>query len=182
MQKDNAFFNLNQQALVLAAEALRNDDASLLDQLGLGDIEESTFAKLRSINISALSCTREFRGQLLHVKFDARQLGLFLNMASSKSEEDELINRSIKAGLRQPMLEELKGISRRDYANRRMRMGLPDHSKGRIENLNEEDELIVLQVWRDLKDIEDPLERYLALFDHTQVSLDRAWLVIKEHS
>lgn len=181
MNKNDQIQSLNQQALVLAVEAIRNEDAALLAQLGLSDIDEPLFEKLKYINISTLTCTRDFRGQLVKVKFDPRQLDLFLSMALSKTEEDEQISKAIRAGLRQPMLEELKGVSRREYTNRRLRMGLPDHSKGRIENLDEEDELVVLQAWKRLENIDSLFDRYLALFDETQISLDRAWLVIKEH-
>ena len=58
-------------------------------------------------------------------------------------------------------------------------MGLPEHSKGRIENLSEEDEIKVLRTWKSLESITDPLERWLKLHEITGIQLDRAWLVVR---
>lgn len=184
MQRDHQRLgHLSQQALMLAVDALRNDDNALLHQLGLADLDDKLCGELKTLNIGNLSCATDFRGNLLHVRFDVGQLKHFLRMANTKYMEDELINRAIRGGLRQPMLEELKGISRRDYANRRTRMGLPEHAKGRILSLEEEDELTVLKVWQQIKkEVDDELQRYVLLHERTGIALDRAWVVIKEMS
>lgn len=170
---------LNQQALLLAVEALRNNDQRLLNQLGLEHADEALAKQLRDLNASNFTCVQDFRGTLVQVKFDTRQLKLFVDLASTKTSEDDQINDGIRAGLRQPMLEELKGITRREYTSRRMRMGLPEHSKGRIENLSEDDEIKVLRTWKTLESIDDPLKRWLKLHEITGIQLDRAWLVIR---
>lgn len=170
---------LNQQALLLAVEALRNNDQHLLNQLGLEHADEALAKQLRDLNASNFTCVQDFRGTLVQVKFDTRQLKLFVDLASTKTSEDDQINDGIRAGLRQPMLEELKGITRREYTARRMRMGLPEHSKGRIENLSEDDEIKVLRTWKTLESLDDPLERWLKLHEITGIQLDRAWLVIR---
>lgn len=170
---------LNQQALLLAVEALRNNDQRLINQLGLDGADESLARKLRDLNASNFTIVQDFRGTLLQVKFDTRQLQLFVDLASTKTNEDDQVNQAIRAGLRQPMLEELKGTTRREYTTRRTLMGLPEHSKGRIENLSEEDEIKVLRTWKSLESIADPLERWLKLHEITGIQLDRAWLVVR---
>jgi len=180
MAMDNAFGALNQQALILAVLALQHDDAKLLTQLGLTDIDEMLAGQLRDLTIEHLNSAKSFRGSLFQLKFETRQLNLFLNMALGKTRETHQINDAIKAGLRQPMLEEIKGVSRREYASRRSLMGLPENHRGRIETLSEEDELLVLSTWQKLNDIEDPLTRWLSLHEITGISLDRAWITIQQ--
>lgn len=180
MSMDNVFGFLNQQAIILAVQALQHDDEKLLGQLGLTELDDSLAQKLKELNIDHLNCTNSFRGSLLQLKFDPRQLSIFMGMALEKTREDDQINKAIRAGLRQPMLEEIKGITRREFASRRQRMGLAVHSKGRIENLNEEDELLVLNTWQKLTAIADPLTRLLSLHQATNISLDRAWVTIKQ--
>ncbi len=181
MRMDNVLGVLNQQAIILAVQAIQTDDAKLLSQFGLTELDEEMARQLKELNIEHLNCTHAFRGSLFQVRFDVRQLRNYLKMASEKTREDDQINKAIRAGMRQPMLEMMKGITRRDFAARRQRMGLPEHSKGRIEGLCEEDELAVLTAWAKLKnDQTDPLERLLTLYDKTGISLDRAWVVINQ--
>jgi hypothetical protein len=177
---DNVFGVLNQQAIILAVQALQQDDAKLLTQLGLTDLDDDVASRLKNLTIEHLNSASNFRGSLFQVLFNGRQLNLFLNMAHGKTREDHQINKAIRAGLRQPMLEELKGTPRREYASRRVLMGLQEHSKGRIESLSEEDELLVLTTWQQLNTIEDPLARLLSLHQATGISLDRAWVAIKQ--
>lgn len=171
---------INQQAVILAVQAVQKDDYRLLTQFGLTGLDVELTQQLKNLNVDSLSSINDFRGSLLQLKFDARQLRVFIKMAQEKSREDDQINKAIRAGIRQPTLEELKGTSRREFTARRVRMGLPDQSKGRIENLSEEDELLVLRTWSKLSSIDDPLGRLLALFDETKISLDRAWITIRQ--
>lgn len=171
---------INQQALLAAAEALRNEDIQLLNQLGLDNIDQGLATQLKSLSADRLACLPKFKGCLFQLKVDANSLKHYLGFADSKVSEDDIINRAIKAGIRQPMLEELKGISRRDYAERRTRMGLPEQHRGRIEVLNEEDEINVLRAWQKLEHIDDLLLRLLALHDETRISLDQAYTSIKQ--
>ena len=177
---DNVFGVMNQQAIILAVQALQQDDIKLLTQLGLTNIDDDVASRLKNLTIEHLNSASKFRGSLFQVLFNSRQLDLFLNMAHGKTLEDHQINKAIQAGLRQPMLEELKGTPRREYTSRRIIMGLQEHNKGRIESLSEEDELLVLNTWQKLKNIEDPLTRLLSLHQATGVSLDRAWVTIKQ--
>ncbi len=171
---------LNQQALIIAAQALQQDDTRLLAQLGLLNIDEPLASKLKKLSVDQLSAINGFKGSLTQVCIDKDALKLCLGFVENKTREDDLINRAILAGLRHPMLEKLKGISRREYNARRERLNLPEHQKGRIEVLNEEDELNVLRTWDELEEFNDPLERYLALHEKTGISLDRAWICIRE--
>ncbi|WP_191968664.1 STY4526/YPO1902 family pathogenicity island replication protein [Cellvibrio sp. KY-GH-1] len=172
--------SLNHQALLAVAEALRNGDSQLLNQLGLGAIDQSVASQLKALSADRIACLPNFKGSLFQLRIDPHTLRLYLGFADSKVTEDDLVNRAIRAGLRQPMLEELKGISRRDFAARRSRMSLPEHSRGRIEVLSEEEELTVLRAWEKLRDIEDPLERLIALHQETDIALDQAYITIKQ--
>jgi hypothetical protein len=182
MMSNNIYSALNQQAVILAVQAIQRNDLKLLTQFGLSSLDGELTQQLKNLNVDHLNSINDFRGSLLQLKFDPRQLRVCLNMTIEKNREDDQINRAIKAGIRQPTLEEIKGTTRREFTARRERMGLPEHSKGRIENLSEEDELLVLRSWAKLKQINDPLTRLLALYDETQISLDRAWIAIKQTS
>lgn len=172
--------SLNHQALLAVAEALRNGDNQMLVQLGLGNIDHNVASELKGLSADRIACLPNFKGSLFQIHIDTNTLRLFLGFAKNKVSEDELINRAIYAGLRQPMLEEIKGVSRRDFAARRARMNLPEHNRGRIEVLSEKEEITVLRTWENLKSIEDLLERLLALHQETGISLDQAWITIKQ--
>lgn len=171
---------INQQILLAAADALRSQDAYLLSQLGLNSIDPNTAEQLRRVSADRIACLNDFRGSLLDVRLNTQNLRMFLGFANDKVSEDDQINAAIRAGMRQPMLEEIKGIGRREFASRREKMGLPEHTRGRIEVLNEEDELLVLRTWEKLKSVDDLLERYLKLHELTGISLDQAYTTIKQ--
>ncbi|WP_331351199.1 STY4526/YPO1902 family pathogenicity island replication protein [Cellvibrio sp. UBA7671] len=180
MMQNHYLALINQQILLAAADALRTQDAHLINQLGLGSIDETTANQLKQVSADRLACLSNFRGTLLDVRLNAQNLRIFLGFANDKVGEDDLINKAIRAGMRQTMLEELKGIGRREFSSRRERMGLPEHTRGRIEVLGESDELKVLKVWGKLTHISDPLERYLALHSETGIGLDQAYITIKQ--
>ena len=180
MNANHHILLINQQILLAAADALRSQDALLLSQLGLAAIDQITADQLRRVSVDRLACLNDFRGLLLDVRLNTQNLQMFLGFANGKVSEDDQINAAIQAGLRQPMLEELKGIGRREFANRREHLGLPEHARGRIEVLNEEDELTVLRTWKKLEAISDQLDRYLQLYQHTGISLDQAYTTIKQ--
>jgi hypothetical protein len=171
---------INQQFLLAAADALRSQDAFLIDQLGLSSIDESTANQLRHVSVDRLACLNNFRGALLDVRLNTQNLRMFLGFANDKVCEDDQVNNAIRAGIRQPMLEELKGIGRREFSARRERMGLPEHTRGRIEVLNEADELLILRTWNKLDEFDDLLERYLELHRLTGISLDQAYTTVKQ--
>jgi hypothetical protein len=171
---------INTQVILAAADALRQEDFHLLKQLGLDHLDEEVASRLKQVSADRLSCLSNFKGSLFQMKVDTTALRHFLDLANERVSEDELINRAIMAGLRQPTLEELKGTTRREYASRRSRMNLPDHTRGRIEALSDEDELSVLRSWKQLDVLEDYLERLVALHEKTGISLDQAYSTIKE--
>ncbi len=178
MQSQYYLSLINQQALLAAAEALRTQDTKMLELLGVDQLDDCTANQLKMITTDRLATLNTFKGILCQLKLDPTGLRLFLGFADGKVTEDELVNQAIRAGMRQPMLEQLKGITRREYAARRARMGLPEHSRGRIEALSEADELLVLRTWGKLKACPDPLQRYLALYEETKIALDQAYTTI----
>jgi hypothetical protein len=174
-----AFSLINQQALISAADALRRDDHDLIEALGLNDMSASVAHKLKNLTLVEIACAHEFRAPILRIEFDLKATEWFLNFAANKSQEDELINRAIAAGMRHGQLYELKGVARRDFDQRRQRLGLTELSKGPVQSLNEDDELTVLREWKRLQSIADLLTRYVELHERTGVGLDRAWICIK---
>ena len=178
----NVFSSINQQALIVAAEALRSDDVSTLSELGLDDLTEALAMKLKQLTLQEITCTGEFRAPIARVSIDRRNIELFINYAAGKTAEDALVSKAIKGGIRQSQLETLKGTSRREYDERRKRLGLQEHTKGRIEQLNEEDEFLVIREWEKLKDILDPLSKLVELHERTQIRIDSAWVALNQHS
>lgn len=167
-----------QLVLLAAADALRNMDHRMIEELGLGLLDRETADRLQSLTTDRIAYLNNFKGSVGQFRIDPNGVRLFLGLAESKVTEDELINRAINAGMRQPMLEQLKGVSRREYTARRERMGLPEHARGRIEVLDQEKELLVLRTWQKLEHISDPLLRYVTLHEETRVGLDQAFITI----
>lgn len=179
---NNVFSTINQQALIVAADALRSDDITTLKEMGLVGLTESLATKLKQLTLQEITCTREFKASLASITIDHRNIELFIDFASRKTDEDHLITKAIMGGIRQSQLEVLKGTTRREYDERRKRLGLQVHTKGRIEQLNEEDELLVFREWEKLSSIQDPLVRYVELYEKTNISIDRAWVSLKQLS
>jgi hypothetical protein len=178
MDINSLFGDFNRQALILAHTALKSDDPRLMEALGLNDLEANIRTAISDLNLSQLLLTDAFRGCLAEVRFNERQLRNYLGMARSKELEESLLNEAITAGIRQPQLQELKGVSRREFDVRRIRLGVPEKPRGPIEHLNEEDDLKVARAWLQTKEKTDPLERYLAVHKLTEIPLDQAMSLI----
>jgi len=174
MDNNSLFGDFNRQALILAHSALKSDDPRLIQALGLDGIEVTIRTAISELNLSQLCLTDAFRGCLAEVRFNERQLRNYLGMAASKEAEEALLNDAITAGIRQPQLQELKGVSRREFDIRRVRLGVPEKPRGPIEHLSEEDDVKVARAWQATKNLPDPLERYLSVHKITDVPLDQA--------
>lgn len=174
MDTNSLFGDFNRQALILAHTALKSDDPRLIESLGLNELEANVRTAISNLNLSQLLLTDAFRGCLAEVRFNERQLRNYLGMARSKEQEESLINEAITAGIRQPQLQELKGVSRREFDLRRVRLSVPEKPRGPIEHLSEEEDLKVARAWMQTRDVVDPLERYLAVHRMTEVPLDQA--------
>jgi len=171
---------LNQVVMLAAAEALRSNNREMIYELGLQSLDRIATEELKQLTADRINCVHAFKGSLAKVSVDTNQLGIFLNFSKTKTDEEDLIDKAILAGLRQCMLEELKGITRREFTVRREQLGIPEHKPGRIEVLSEADEIKVLRVWNGLDSIRDPLVRLLSLYEKTGISLDRAYTTIKQ--
>jgi hypothetical protein len=179
MQSNNYISWINQAAILAMANALRNNDIDQITQLGLENLDKPTADKIKQLTVDHLDCINAFKGSLLKMLIDPRQVSLFLDFAKNKTNEADLIDRAIMAGLRQPALEELKAISRREYALRRDKLGMEEARAGRPETLSEADEIAVVKEWLQLHSVHDPLERLLVVYERTGIPLDRAYLSIK---
>lgn len=173
---------INQQALILTIRALRAEDTRVLNELGLIDLDNQLVQQLKGLAVDHLANMPHFRGSLCQVKIDHKALRMCLGFVKNKTDEEDLVSRAIRGGMRQPMLEKLKGVGRREYNTRRERMGLPEHTKGRIESLSEENEILVLRTWETLKHIPDLLERLVVLHEETGIPLDQAFAAIRQFS
>ena len=169
---------LGQLVLLAAADAFRNMDQRLIEELGLGGLDNETVAKIKSITTDKIAYLPVFKGSLGHLKIDPNGLRLFLGLADIKVTEDELINAAIRGGMRLYMLETLKGISRRDYEARMKRMNMPEFPRGRLGALTEEQELLVVRTWQKLEHIRDPLLRYVTLHEQTGVCLAQSFSLL----
>lgn len=171
---------LNQVVMLALADALRSNNKELINEFGLHSLNRESSDELKQLTADRINCVHSFKGSLAKISVDTNQLAIFLNFSKTKTDEEDLIDKAILAGLRQCMLEELKGVTRREFASRREQLGLPEHKPGRIEVLGESDELLVLKIWGSLSSIRDPLTRLLTLHDKTGISLDRAYTTIKQ--
>jgi len=179
----STYKEVNKNVIMLAALALTGDDETLIEELGLDQLDDSIIRRLINLTIEQLNYVADFRGTLVDIRFNPRQLSLYLEMAARKQAENDLVNRAIQSGMRQFMLEKYTGLSRREYSIRRKQLNLPGHEKGRIEMLNEVEEVKVIREWSSLCETEEnELERYCQLYERTGISLDRVFQVIEQQS
>jgi hypothetical protein len=178
---DNNFYgDFNRQMLLLAHAAIKHEDAELMKTLGLDRVNETLKSSLRDITVSQLQQAVSFRGLLAEVRYNDTALRNFVAMSSNKQAEDDLVKESIIAGIRQPQLQQLKGIGRRDYDKLRAKLGVPERPRGPIERLDDEQEALVYRAWRSSTSVRDKLERLIDVHRKTGVPLDQIHLAISD--
>ena len=173
-------YALNREAICVAASAAQRSDFNLLQRLG---IDEDCIPLLKSIGIHELDRLRDFQASVVDIHFNSQTLTQLLSHLQRETQQEALVDRAIRLGLRQPMLRALAGISRREFEQRRAMLKMPAGEPGRIESLNERDELRVLYLWMTLKKDEPQLtdlERLCRVADETALSADRIWNAVME--
>ena len=121
MGRDNKTINskqlasLNREALYTAATAAQTSNFALLKKMG---VEETCYDLLRSVTLRALDRMTDFPAPLVDVSFNGKALSNFLNHQELEQFEETDIDRAIRLGIRQPMLNALisarqKGVSAR---------------------------------------------------------------------
>lgn len=173
-------YALNREAICVAASAAQRSDFNLLQRLG---IDETCIPLLKSIGIHELDRLRDFQASIVDIHFNSHTLTQLLSHLQRETLQEALIDRAIRLGLRQPMLRALAGISRREFEQRRAMLKMPAGEPGRIESLNERDELRVLNLWLSLKKNEahvGDLERLCRIAEETGLSADRIWNAVME--
>ncbi len=169
---------LNREALYTAATAAQTSNYALLKKMG---VDEACYDMLRSITLRALDRMRDFPAPLVDVSFNSKALSNFLNHQVKEHTEESDTDRSIRLGIRQPMLAKLTGISRRDYDQRKQALGLPPQERGRIESLTEAEELDALRQWEQMKESRiGELCKLCTLSESTGIGIDRLWNAIME--
>lgn len=173
-------YALNREAICVAASAAQRSDFNLLQRLG---IDEDCIPLLKSIGIHELDRLRDFQASVVDIHFNSQTLTQLLSHLQRETQQEALVDRAIRLGLRQPMLRALAGISRREFEQRRAMLKMPPGEPGRIESLNERDELRVLNLWLSLKKDEpqlNDLERLCRVAEETALSADRIWNAVME--
>ena len=170
--------SLNREALYTAATAAQTSNFALLKKMG---VEETCYDLLRSVTLRALDRMTDFPAPLVDVSFNGKALSYFLNHQELEHSEETDTDRAIRLGIRQPMLNALTGISRRDYDQRKQALGLPPQERGRIESLTESEELDALRQWEQLKNSNlSELRKLCSLSESTGIGIDRLWNTIME--
>ena len=172
-------YPLNREAVCMLAAAAQRSDYRFLECLG---IEDECIPLLRTVGIHELDRLHDIPALVVEVKFNVDALTRTLRYLKRESVQEELIDRAIKLGLRQPMLRALTGISRREYDARRAALKLDPKEPGRIESLSERDEIRVLELWERLSEDSElsDLERLCLVAEQTSLSADRVWNAVME--
>lgn len=135
---------LNRSVLLTIVDAAQNGQQQILEQMG---VDAETAAALRKLPLDALNRGRSFRATIMDIKIHPKKFQLYLRHIATETDVEETIDLAVKLGFRQTMLYRLCGLSRRDYDIRRKAQGLPPHATGRIQSLNEEEEIRVIEMW-----------------------------------
>ena len=161
--------------MMAVVDAAQSGEVTILEQMG---IDAGTAEQLRQLPLDVLTRGKGFRASMLRIQVNKPVVGMYINHISKESQNESHIDQAIRLGLRQPMLNALCGLSRREYDNRRNFLGLPPHSTGRIKALGEEDEIEVYERWLQLY-VEQPgaslLERLIMLSEQTGHRADAIW-------
>ena len=180
-----SFYSLNRHVLITAVEALQIGDNRTLESMG---VSVKMAEEIRSIDLEALTKGKNFPASIVDIKINPRSLSLFLNHVSEETQQDRLIDDSMRLGIRQPMLLTLFGVSRNEYDARRDRLGLPNHVTGRIESLDEESEVHVYMEWQkfraensSVKTSAKTLEGIVSVCKSTGQRADQVWVALFDH-
>ncbi len=177
------FLSLNREALLMAATAAQSADTRVLDQLG---VEPDAVPMLKHMKASDLDKLESFPTSLLEVRFNRHNMARLLQRINEEGESTDLVDRAIRGGIRQPQLNNLSGISRREFDQRCKMLGLPPKTPGRVNAFNERQEIQVDGCWKKLKELmgDQPdtlLTRLVETHDETGASIDQIWNLVIEH-
>lgn len=178
-QENKHLYTLNREAVYMLAAAAQRSDYQLLDRLG---VDEACASLLQMVGIQELDRLQDLPTSVVDLRFNASALRRSLAYLQRETAQERLIDRGIQLGLRQPMLRQLTGMSRREYDQRRQALRLPAKEPGRVESLSERDEIAVLELWERLAsdDQISLLERLCIVSERTRLSADRVWNAVME--
>ena len=172
---------LNREAIMTAVKAAKAGDAALLSQMGLMD--GRTITDLKALSLESLMMGDNFPGAIVDLRFNEHSLNLYIKHVTREGCREQLINEAISLGIRQQMLEQLTGIGRREFEQRRQILGAPKLSRGRVEHLSRAREEAVFDAWQALDehdDNDDALFKCVAISKRLGIRLDQVWSSIAQ--
>ena len=164
---------LSREAILTAVKAAKAGDAELLSLMGLDDGE--TIANLRALSLESLMMGESFPGAIVDLRFNEDSLNLYIKHVTREGSREQLINEAIRLGIRQQMLEQLTGIGRREFEQRRQVLGAPRLSRGRVKHLSSAREEAVFDAWQALDEHDDVLFKCVAISKRLGIRLDQVW-------
>lgn len=176
------FLSLNREAILMAATAAQSADTQVLGQLG---VEPEAIPLLKDMKASDLEKLESFPASLLEVRFNRHNITRLLQRISEESESIDMMDRAIKGGIRQSILNRLCGIGRREFDQRCQMLGVPLKTPGRVDSLTERKEIEVDGCWKHMKedlgeDEETLLTRLIKTHEQTGASIDQIWNLVIE--
>ena len=176
------FLSLNREALLMAATAAQSADTRVLGQLG---VEPDAVPLLKDMKASDLDKLENFPASLLEVRFNRHNMAQLLQRINDEGESTDLVDRAIRGGIRQPQINQLSGISRREFDQRCKMLGLTPKTPGRVNAFNERQEIQVDGCWKKLKELmgdgsDTLLERLVEAHEETGASIDQIWNLVIE--
>ncbi len=177
MAHSTTFDVLNRTAILAALEAAHNFEFEALDLMG---IDTATITQLQQLDLHSVVLSAKLPISVLEVRFNHNALNLMLQHGVKRSAWERLLNESIALGIRQPMLQQLCGMNRREFDQRRRSMGLPPPATGRISKLSEADEFAVVTCYHPLKNspVDNPLTHLVNVSRETGISLDQVYTTL----
>ncbi len=177
------FLSLNREALLMAATAAQSADTHVLGQLG---VEPEAIPLLKDMKASDLEKLESFPASLLEVRFNRHNITRLLQRISDEGHSIDLADRAIKGGIRQPALNQLCGISRREFDQRCEMLGVPLKTPGRVDSLTERKEIEVDGRWKSITEDmgnheETLLLRLIKTHEDTGTSIDQIWNLVIEN-
>ena len=168
---------LNTAVIHALVEAIVDNDSGFIDSMG---IDTDVIDLLKTLPATQLTrLTQSFGAQIIEVRIDGQALSLFKEHIERESQTEDLTDRVMSHGGRFKMINALTGISRQEYEQRRDILGIEAPSRGRIEFLNEADEVAVWDAWELTQENDPALERYLQVSLSTGLPIDKIWQAVQ---
>lgn len=168
--------NISAQLLVPTLMAVAEAPESELRKMGL---DRETINLIRKLSVSDITVDApRYAHNLLNVTVEADNLKTYIAHRLSQRCYESQLDDAISHGINYVQLNELTGIGRDEFRQRRQRQGMPPVPRGRVGSLTEQEEEVLYRswvTWRSSFDNDAKLQLLLRISEDTAISISRIY-------